>query len=62
MENVRNINCISLTAIESQQVSGGANNPISGFWKDLAYIAGVTVHGFIVFGTEGGRNAGISVR
>jgi hypothetical protein len=38
------------------QIEGG------NFWYDLAYVAGVAVHGLVVFATEGGNSAGICVR
>jgi len=52
------LNCIAeLTQSEASQIDGG-----DGFWKDLAYIGGVLVHGLVVFATEGGNNAGIVVK
>ena len=58
MKTLKNMDCIELTLLESQQINGG----FSGFWEDMAYVASITVQGLIVFGREGGRNAGISVR
>lgn len=49
-------NCTELTQKELLQIEGG------NFWYDLAYVAGVVVHGVVVFATEGGNNAGICVR
>jgi hypothetical protein len=62
MKNLKNIDCFALTPLESQQINGGVDKPKSGFWLDLAYLAGAAIHGLVVFGTEGGRNAGICVR
>ncbi len=58
MKTLKNIDCVELTSIESRQISGGS----SGFWENLAYLAAVTTEGLKVFGTEGSRNASISVR
>ena len=58
MKTLKNIDCVELTSVESQQISGGS----SGLWQDLAYLAAATVQGLKVFSIEGGRNAGISVR
>lgn len=44
-----------LSQNEMSQTEGGS------FWSDLAYVAGVAVHGLVVFATEGGNNAGICV-
>ncbi|MBP8067607.1 MAG: hypothetical protein KAY27_03500 [Pedobacter sp.] len=58
MKNLKSIDCVELTSVESQQISGGS----LGLLQDLAYLAAVAAEGLKVFGTEGGRNAGISVR
>ena len=47
---------VELSQNEMSQIEGGS------FWSDLAYVVGVAVHGLVVFGTEGGSNAGICVR
>ncbi len=46
----------TLSAEEAKQMVGG------GFWGDVAWLAGVIVHGAVVFAKEGGSNAGICVR
>lgn len=58
MKTLKNIDCVELTSVESQQISGGS----SGFWQNLAYLAAATAEGLKVFSVEGSRNAGISVR
>ena len=55
--NLAEFNSVSeLTWNEMSAIEGGT------FWQDLAYVVGVAVHGLVVFATEGGQNAGISVR
>ena len=54
-----------LTSFEQQKISGGLTSKpsiTSSFWYDTAYLLGTVVKGFVVFGTEGGRNAGLTVR
>lgn len=62
MKSVEKMECIELTQFECQQIDGGTIKSQSSFWQDMAYLAGTAVYGFVVFGTEGGTNAGISVR
>jgi|GEM_PF-4837994 len=47
---------IGLTELENTQINGG------GFWRDVAYVLGVTAQCLEVFAVEGGRNAGICVK
>ncbi len=55
--NLKNIDSIiELDQDEMKQIEGGS------FWSDLAYVAGVAVHGLVVFATEGGNSAGYCVR
>lgn len=61
-KNVLKADCIELTTIESQQVYGGATRQLSSLWKDLLFIGGSITEGLMVFSTQGGRNAGLSVR
>ncbi|WP_316769854.1 hypothetical protein [Pedobacter frigiditerrae] len=51
-----------LTSLEVFTINGGSEKPQTGFWHDVSWLTGAIVHGFVVFATEGGRNAGISVR
>lgn len=46
-----------LSEKECKMISGGTS-----FWFDISYIVGATVHGLMVFGTEGGRNAKLCVK
>ncbi len=62
MKKLKNIECVPLTSFESQQISGGADKLNTGFWQDLAFIGGAIAQGLVVFGRQGGRNAGICVR
>ena len=55
--NLAEFNSVSeLTWNEMSAIEGGS------FWHDLAYVVGVAVQGLVIFATEGGQNAGISVR
>lgn len=56
------MDCIELTAIEAQRINAGSNKVRTFFWEDIASLTKTVVYGFMVFSTEGGRNAGISVR
>jgi hypothetical protein len=56
----------SLSRNELMSITGGSadgtpSTPTS-FWNDAGYFLGVVAKGFIVFGTEGGRNAGLVVK
>lgn len=55
--NIENLNVLELEAQEIENINGGSE-----LSDALLYGLGVIVHGFVVFGTEGGRNAGICVR
>ena len=61
-KNASKADCIELTTVESQQVYGGAARQVSSLWKDLLFIGGSIAEGVMVFSTQGGRNAGLSVR
>ncbi len=67
MKNLKleNYGVLDLNTEEMSELNGGADDTpttTTGFWNGLAYIYGATVKGCIVFGTEGGRNAGICVK
>lgn len=55
MEGVR-----ELTKEEAVQITGGDGVP--NFWYDFGYVVGTAIKGLIVFGEEGGRNAGLCVK
>lgn len=53
----------ALTTLEQTLIVGGLAGPSTStsFWRDAAFVLGAVVKGFVVFGTEGGRNAGLTV-
>ncbi len=62
MKNLLKTHCVTLTVLESQQISGGADKLKTSFWHNVAFVGGAIAHGIIVFSTQGGRNAGLCVR
>ena len=62
MKNLKYINCVALTSLESQQTNGGTAETKTTVWQDVAYVGTSIFCGLAVFCTEGGRNAGISIR
>lgn len=61
MKNLKYIDCVALTSLESQQINGGTDRSTT-LWDDIAFLGESFTRGLALFGTEGGRNAGISVR
>jgi hypothetical protein len=62
MKTLEQLNCVELPLIELQQINGGMETSKKGFWQDIASFTGAVVNGFVALGTEGGRNAGISIK
>lgn len=53
---------VSMEEKEMQQINGGADGSKTSIWQDIAYLGASIARGLEAFGTEGGRNAGISAR
>ena len=49
-----------LTKEEGVKITGGEGP--RNFWYDFGYVVGTAIKGLIVFGEEGGRNAGLCVK
>ena len=62
MKNILETHFVTLTVLETQQISGGADKLQSGFWHNVAFLGGAIIQGIVVFGRQGGRNAGLCVR
>ena len=62
MKNLKYIDCVSLTALESQQTNGGTTVLKTSFWQDIAYVGASIIRGLAEFSTQGGRNAGLCVK
>lgn len=62
MKNLNQMDCTVLSSLESQQINGGSDSPKVTFWQDLASIGGAIVNGFVAFGTQAGKNTGLSVK
>ncbi len=62
MKNLEQLACEPLTQLECQQIEGGSDNSYTNFWYELGCIGKDVIQGIVVFSTEGGRNAGLSVK
>lgn len=62
MKNLKFTECLLLTETEIQQINGGETKSSDGFWDDIMFTGGSIVNGLIAFSTQGGRNAGLTVR
>ncbi|MCY1524626.1 hypothetical protein D9M68_595690 [compost metagenome] len=59
---MKNLNYTDLNPDELHRITGGSSSAPSTIWYNIGYIAGIVAQGLIVFGREGGRNAGLSIK
>lgn len=62
MKNLNQIDCVALSALESQQINGGSEAPKSTLWEEISFFGTAIVKGLMVFSTQAGRNAGLTVK
>ncbi len=62
MKNLKQLACETLTHSECQQIEGGTSSSYTSFWYELGSMGKDVIQGIVVFSTEGGRNAGLSVK